>query len=542
MKSTLTTRFIFAAQSVLTVLIVVSALLLFAQSRAQYTGNLKSDQQQSQLELEAKGQLLAGLLARISVDPIMSMDLYALKTNSTEIARDDEVSVIEIADREGLVLFHHASDGIKADADVAAFSKVVVTDREKMGVEKSVGKVTIKLSKHKLAAKMEENEKAMASGMSRITIGVVLFVILINVLIGITLLITIRTQVTKPIERVVSGLSGGSQQVATTSDQLSQFGRQISDGASTQASSLEEISASLEEMAAMTRQNADNAHQADQLMSEVRQSVDGGRSSMDRLGGAMGDIKQSSDETAKIIRTIDEIATQTNLLALNAAVEAARAGDAGRGFAVVAEEVRSLAQRSAEAARTTAALIERSQKASDTGVSMAGQTREAMESIATGASRAADIVGEIAAASKEQSSGIEQLNTAVSQMEKITQSNAANAEEAASASRELAEQALELDRIVGELSNVVRGGLEQQQVHSTGRPRPTVRPRLSQGDTESRRTAVKLERPQIAHHPVSHSVFQSQPEQRTHAAPAPRGKVRPEKVIPLEGQEGLEQF
>ena len=240
------------------------------------------------------------------------------------------------------------------------------------------------------------------------------------------------------------------EQVSSASNQIASGSQSLAEGTNEQASSIEEVSSSLEEMASMTRQNSDNAKQANSLSSSARDSADKGNKAMERMSSAIDKIKESSDQTAKIVKTIDEIAFQTNLLALNAAVEAARAGEAGKGFAVVAEEVRNLAQRSAEAAKNTAEMIEEAVENANGGVSISQEVAGFLKEISEGSGKVNDLVSEITAAAEEQSQGIDQINTAVSQMDKVTQMNASNSEESASAAEELNGQAEELRRLVNE--------------------------------------------------------------------------------------------
>ena len=207
----------------------------------------------------------------------------------------------------------------------------------------------------------------------------------------------------------------------------------------------------------MTRQNADNATQADTLMKKANQTVGKANTSMGELTVSMEGISKASEETQKIIKTIDEIAFQTNLLALNAAVEAARAGETGAGFAVVADEVRNLAMRAADAAKNTSGLIEDTVTKIKDGLDLVTTTNEAFTEVATGASKVWELVGQIAAASNEQASGIEQVNKAVAEMDKVIQQTAANAEESASASEEMNAQAEQMKGVVGELTALVGG-------------------------------------------------------------------------------------
>jgi len=247
-------------------------------------------------------------------------------------------------------------------------------------------------------------------------------------------------------------------QVTSASGEISQGAQSLAEGANEQASSLEEVSSSLEEMSSMTKQNADNSNQAKILATEAKEAANEGDASMKKMAEAIREIKQSSDNTAKIIKSIDDIAFQTNLLALNAAVEAARAGEAGKGFAVVAEEVRNLAMRSAEAAKNTANMIEESVKNADGGVKITEEVAKSLNQIVDRVGKVGDLIAEIAAASNEQALGIEQVNTAVAQMNQVTQQNAANSEESASAAEELSSQAAELNNMVSEFKLSTGGG------------------------------------------------------------------------------------
>lgn len=285
---------------------------------------------------------------------------------------------------------------------------------------------------------------------------------LISALIaGIVLAYIITTGITKPIDRVIEDLSEGSTQVGSASSQVSSSSQQLAEGASEQASSLEEVSSTLEEISSMTRQNAQNSIEANTMVEDTGKAAGDCKSAMDQMSLAINQIKTSSDETAKIVKDIDEIALQTNLLALNAAVEAARAGEAGLGFAVVAEEVRNLAQRSAEAAKDTANLIKDGQKNAEQGVTVSGEVAGLLSSIVGSIEKVRQLIAEVNAASQEQSKGITQVNQAVSQMEQVTQGNAANAEETASASEELAAQSSSLSQIVSSLTLIVRGDSDE---------------------------------------------------------------------------------
>lgn len=280
-------------------------------------------------------------------------------------------------------------------------------------------------------------------------------VVAILVAIGVAWLIVRSTR--KVLISISSSLNDGSHQVASAAGQVSISSQTLAEGASEQAASLEETSSSLEQLASMTRRNAENAERSNHLAREARSAAEKGSLDMQAMSEAMGAIKGSSDDIAKIIKTIDEIAFQTNILALNAAVEAARAGEAGMGFAVVADEVRNLAQRSAQAAKETSAKIEGAINRTAHGVEISTKVAAALNEIVTKARQVDELVAEVASASREQTQGITQINSAVGQMDKVTQSNAANAEESASAAEELHAQAQTMKSAVTELLKLVSG-------------------------------------------------------------------------------------
>ena len=319
---------------------------------------------------------------------------------------------------------------------------------------------------------MAQLQSSLKNGMEHTTArtNVLMMVMAVSgIVIGIVLAVVITLSIVKPIKRIIDALTSGSEQVAAASGQVSAASQSLAEGATEQAAGLEETSSSLEEMSSMTKQNADNAQQANSLASEARKAADTGAESMGRMNQAIQEIQKSSDETSKIIKVIDEIAFQTNLLALNAAVEAARAGEAGKGFAVVAEEVRNLAMRSAEAAKNTSNMIEESVKNASNGVDIANEVGKVLDEIVQSVGKTTDLVSEIAAASQEQAQGIDQVNTAIAQMDKVTQQNAANAEESASASEELSSQAESMNDIVADLVALAGGATKGKAASSRTR-------------------------------------------------------------------------
>ena len=277
------------------------------------------------------------------------------------------------------------------------------------------------------------------------------------------------------LQQISNSLDDGANQVASASSQVAASSQTLAEGASEQAASLEETSASLEEMASMTQRNADNAQNAKSTAVQASSSADAGAAQMKTLLAAMDSIKTASEEVTKILKNIDEIAFQTNILALNAAVEAARAGEAGAGFAVVADEVRNLAHRCASAAKETAVRIEDSVRKSQQGAELSGEVAKSFTEIQGKVRELGQLISEIATASQEQSQGIGQVNTAITEMDKVTQSNAASAEESASASEELNNQAAALKDTVAGLQQLL-GGKQPRQTAQNVAPAAPQRP------------------------------------------------------------------
>ncbi len=300
---------------------------------------------------------------------------------------------------------------------------------------------------------------------SQIFNGWVTTVIIAAVFILLAVLV-VRYQITAPLAVVQQHLTVASDQVRASSGQINGASHTLADGASRQAASMEETSASLEELTAMTKRNADNAREAKELARHARQAAESGTTEIQDMSQAMGAIKDASHNIAKIIKSIDEIAFQTNILALNAAVEAARAGKAGLGFAVVAEEVRNLAQRSAQAARETAEKIEDSIVKSERGVQISLRVFKSFEQIIDKVRKVDDLVANIASASSEQSDGLGQVSAAAGEADKVTQSNAAYAEESAAAAQELNAQADALKEALYQMTQLLAGAKAAAQMEA----------------------------------------------------------------------------
>jgi Methyl-accepting chemotaxis protein len=305
-------------------------------------------------------------------------------------------------------------------------------------------------TRNEISAKINESKNKILNIMLIIELVIIIATLLI-------VMFVIKSKIVNALNKMVASINQGAGQVAAASTQLSSSAGQLSQGSAEQAAAIEETASSVQETATMLNQNNANTKQATQLSEQAKESANKGGTEMQEMMKSIQEIKSSSDQIAKIIKVIDDIAFQTNILALNAAIEAARAGEAGMGFAVVAEEVRNLAGRSAQAAKDTTMIIESNIELSNRGVTIAGKVRDALLEITERAQKVNQLMAEIAAASQEQTQEVELANKALTQMEVVTQQTAASAEESAATAEELNAQATSLWEIVMQMLQLVNG-------------------------------------------------------------------------------------
>ena len=397
-----------------------------------------------------------------AIATIMTTDALSARFAEIKIGKTGYASVIN---REGMVMIHPKAEAVfKLDISKLEEMKDLWTlvKSEKAGlagytyngVKKIAAVSPVQTNGWAALTVMDLDE---ATGEARELRNVLALAALLLLAVSAVLTLLFARRVADPVARAADEIHEAAAQISSASSQVASSSQHLAEGASEQASSLEETSASMEEMSSMTKQNADNSQSANSLMSCTKDAVTKAEGSMQELVNSMDTIRKASEETGKIIKTIDEIAFQTNLLALNAAVEAARAGEAGAGFAVVASEVRNLAMRAADSAKMTATLIETTTARVREGTALVGKTNDAFAELNRNAEKVSGLVAEIAAASQEQARGIGQVGSAIVEMDKVVQQTAANAEESASASEELNAQAGQMQAVAETLMQIING-------------------------------------------------------------------------------------
>ncbi len=396
------------------------------------------------------------LFGRLKQDLSAKEEILAFLASTLENVKNDEKALA------GTPFVGMAQAAHKANLQVQDLTLQFIKNQEQIRIGETHISEKLRSILDGIAQNMKEQEQSFYAGI-RSGLRNVAIVLGVASLIAIMVSFFLSRSISASLRRIITNLNRASEQILSTSSQISASSQSVAEAASEQAAAIEETSSSLEEMASMTRQNAENAEHAKIRMAEVKEIVSRVNTHMNEMAAAIQEITQSSEETGKIIKTIDEIAFQTNLLALNAAVEAARAGEAGAGFAVVADEVRNLAMKAAEAAKNTSNLIDKTIKAVKTGSDLTQATQEAFRENVEIVGKVGDIVDEMAAASVEQAQRIEQINKAVTEMDKTTQQNAASAEESASASEEMNAQAEEMKAMVHELEGLVYGASKGRQ-------------------------------------------------------------------------------
>lgn len=448
--------------------------------------------------LVTKAQSLASLVAGLSPTPLLTFDIMKLDELCAYACKDPDIIMCYVFTGEGEIrsTFTNSEDvTLKAIMDdepgelvqiigaLEDFKGAIRLDAPILQDEQKIGVVAIYIMKpaaqgassrfDSFYAKTEnlfgnliddieaEVDKQVNSALkmgAMLTAGALL-------ISAFLLLWLINRLVKNPINRIMAELNNGSERVTRASTQVSSASQSMADGATNQAASVEQASASLAELAEKTETNANNAVYTDKLMKEAKQIVQEANAALTRLKESMRDMHKTSGEIGNIMKTIDEIAFQTNLLALNASVEAARAGEVGAGFAVVADEVRNLSIRAANAARGTDDLLKENFEKVEKGMTLSVKTSDAFTKVSKKVTLAAEMMAEIMIASNEQTEGINQVSKTVSVVDKVTQQNTINADESALSARDLNAQAKQMEDIVHQMKLLI-GGIQAKR-HSS---------------------------------------------------------------------------
>jgi methyl-accepting chemotaxis protein len=407
---------------------------------------IQLDTARSQLLRDQKG--LSEAMAKFNEMENQLNSIQKKTTDATNIGQLDDVR---------MAASDYKSQMVKL---LATFQKLGELEKKRRSAENTVlqaAMVTATTGIDKAGKRADQVDRILAHSIYLLFMG-----ICIGAILSFALSMFITRSITRPLAGFIDNLKESAEEVTQASDRLSADSQNMAQGATQQAAALEETSSSLEEMASMSRQNADNASQANVLSGEAATTLHNAGSTIENLISAMQGVSNASEDTVKILKSIDEIAFQTNLLALNAAVEAARAGEAGAGFAVVADEVRNLAQRAAQSAKDIAVLIEDTIAKVRLGSTLVSETSENFVALSSRTEKVIKLVAEISEASEEQAQGAQQINKAIAEVDKVVQQNAANAQEGAGASELLKVQANQLNTVVSGLVSMVNGIRHQQ--------------------------------------------------------------------------------
>ena len=472
---------------------VVNVLLLTAMALAMisFISRVQSDQGDAFIEklkieqknqekllnkgLLQKGESIASLLAQTASSLIVGYDFDTLQQLALNGAKDPDVSFVMFYDKNDKPITKKQNTA----KDVKIIRQKITFEKEMIGfvevgldldsINKNMGAVAARLEKTENDTR-RANEKAVKELTQLIVVSSVVSVIVLCLIIYWV----VSRVIIKPIDRIAKSLNKGSDHVAAASSQIASVSHSVAEKASDQAASIEETSSSLEEMSSMVKQNANNSKEAARLVNISSQSMKTSHKFLKQTKDCMSKISSDGEKTSKLLKNIDEIAFQTNLLALNAAVEAARAGESGAGFAVVAAEVRNLAQRAAETAKNTEKLIHTTLENMQEGVDLVATTMKEFYKMGDDAQKVSELFVDINAASQEQSQGISQINSAVADMDKVVQQNAADAEESASASEEMSTQANQIKGMVDELVMLIKGSRYDMHIESISKQQDSV--------------------------------------------------------------------